>query len=166
VDEPRSETSDRLAIMDAIYRYCRAMDRIDIPLGYSIWHDDGEADYGEGIFRGSGRGFIDFVAERHATMLAHSHQVTTVIIDLAGDLATSESYVTATLRFVRDERLMDMTSRGRYLDRWSFRDERWAIDRRVYLHDLDDLREAHPSGIPSRSARDTSDLSYAILPLR
>ena len=40
------EVADRQAITDQIYRYCRAMDRIDHELGYSIWHEDAVADYG------------------------------------------------------------------------------------------------------------------------
>jgi hypothetical protein len=35
--------ADRQAVTDQIYRYCRAMDRIDHALGYSIWHPDGTA---------------------------------------------------------------------------------------------------------------------------
>lgn len=159
----RSEADDRQAITQMIYLYCRAMDRMDIPLGYSIWHEDGEADYGEGIFRGSGRGFVDFAAQSHSGMIAHSHQVTAIIINLEGDRAASESYVTAVLRFIEDDRLREITTRGRYLDRWSFRGGRWAIDKRVYIHDLDDVRDVQPTGIPPRSARDMSDLSYDIL---
>jgi hypothetical protein len=42
--------ADRQAITDLIYRYCRAMDRIDPDLGYTIWHEDGVADYGEATY--------------------------------------------------------------------------------------------------------------------
>ena len=55
------EVADRQAITDQLYRYCRAMDRIDHDLGYSIWHEDGTADYGAGVWQGSGRGFVDHV---------------------------------------------------------------------------------------------------------
>jgi hypothetical protein len=33
--------SARQAITELSYRYCRSVDRLDIPLGHSIWHDDG-----------------------------------------------------------------------------------------------------------------------------
>ena len=39
-----STLADRQAIVDLIYRYCRSVDRLDIPLGHSIWHDDAIAD--------------------------------------------------------------------------------------------------------------------------
>ena len=32
----RSAVEDRQAITEMLYRYCRAMDRMDVPLGYSI----------------------------------------------------------------------------------------------------------------------------------
>ena len=38
--------TDELEIDRVLKRYCRAMDRIDARLGYSVWHDDGLADYG------------------------------------------------------------------------------------------------------------------------
>jgi len=159
----RSAADDRQAIAQQIYLYCRAMDRMDRPLGYSIWHEDGEADYGEAIFRGTGHGFIDFVNSRHAEMQAHSHQVTSLIIFLDGDRATSESYVTAALRMVDGEGEKELTVRGRYLDGWSCRAGRWAIDKRVFVHDFEDIRLVQPTGIPSRGARDRSDPSYALL---
>ena len=73
--------ADRLAITDLIYRYCRSMDRIDRDLGYSIWHEDGLAEY-EGFYSGTGRGFVDKVLEGHRQVLNHSHQVTNIIIEL------------------------------------------------------------------------------------
>jgi hypothetical protein len=161
----RNAAEDRQAIAHVLYQYCRAMDRMDIPLGYSIWHEDGEADYGEGLFQGTGKGFVDFAAKSHTGMIAHSHQVTAIIINLKGDRAASEAYVTAVLRFEENGVFKEMTARGRYLDRWSFRDGRWAIDKRVFLNDLADIRQVEPAGFGSRSARDTSDPSYAILDL-
>lgn len=51
--------ADRQAITDQIYRYCRAMDRMDAELGYTIWHDDGAADYQE-VYQGSAHGLLVF----------------------------------------------------------------------------------------------------------
>jgi hypothetical protein len=166
-DQPTSRTpaDDRDAIVRQVYAYCRAMDRMDVELGYAVWHEGGEADYGPSIFQGTGRGFVDYVTKGHATLTAHSHQVTNVLLTLEGDRATSESYVTAALRSETEQGLMQTTVRGRYLDRWSFRHGRWAIDKRVYVHDFDDVRAVTPSGLPSSARRDRSDPSYAILDL-
>jgi hypothetical protein len=123
--------ADRQAITDQIYRYCRAMDRIDHELGYSIWHEDGTADYGVEVFQGTGRGFIDFVCGQHRGTLNHSHQVTNIVIELDGDRAGSEAYMTLSMRVERDGRLMQIGVLSRYIDRWSKRDGRWAIDHRL-----------------------------------
>ena len=161
--EERSGVADKQAIAELLYLYCRAMDRMDIPLGYSIWHEDGEADYGEGLYRGSGRGFVDFAAASHAPMLAHSHQVTTIIINLDGDQAASESYVTAVLRFTEDGRLKNITALGRYLDRWSRREDRWAIDHRHTVMEMDEITEVTPMKRHDTARRDRSDPSYTVL---
>jgi hypothetical protein len=164
---PRTDADDRDAIARQIHAYCRSMDRMDVELGNAVWHDDGLADYGPAVFQGSGHGFVAFVTRAHAAFIAHSHQVTNVLITLDGDRAASESYVTATLRQARDGRTFQQTVHGRYLDRWSCRDGRWAIDRRVFLHDFDETREVatSPATASSPARRDRSDPSYALLAL-
>jgi hypothetical protein len=159
----RGAAADRLAIIDLIYRYCRSMDRLDREEGYAIWHEGATADYGPTIYRGSGRGFIDFVTDTHMTMEGQSHQISNIIIELDGDTATSESYVTAVLRRRRDAGLFEVTTRGRYLDEWAFREGRWGIVRRVYVHDFDRTAPAGEPLQPSTMRRDRSDLSYAFI---
>ncbi len=150
-------------ITDLIYRYCRAMDRIDHALGYSIWHPDGTADYGADVYVGSGRGFIDHVCRQHAGLLAHSHQVTNILIELNGDRAGSEAYVTATLRMMRDDTLMQMMVWSRFVDTWSKREGRWGIDRRIAVIDFDEIRAVTPMRTTSLGARDRHDPSYQVL---
>ncbi len=163
MDEDVRKLADRQAITDQIYRYCRAMDRIDHKLGYSIWHPEGTADYGAAVFVGTGRDFIDHVCRQHSGLLCHSHQVTNVVIELDGDRAGSEAYVTANLRMKRDGRLMQMTVLSRYIDRWSQRDGRWALDHRHAVMDMDEVREVTPMKDHDVARRDTSDPSYAVL---
>jgi hypothetical protein len=158
--------SDREAITDQIYRYCRAMDRIDHELGYSIWHEDGTADYGADVFQGLGRDFIDHVCIQHAQTLTHSHQMSNIVIELDGDRAASESVVTANLRIMRGEALMQISVWSRYLDTWSKRDGRWALDRRQAIIDFDEIREVRPLHAETGGSRDRSDPSYAILKAR
>jgi hypothetical protein len=160
--ETLQAVADRQAITELLYRYCRAMDRIDAELGYTIWHEGATADY-DGYYKGTGRGFIDKACETHRRVLAHSHQVTNIIIELDGDRAASESYVTANLRMKRGEQVKQLTVWGRYLDQWSRRDGRWGIDRRVQVHDLDEMREVTPSSEQQRTRRDHADPSYEFL---
>ena len=117
------------AIRECLYRYCRAMDRKDRELGRALWHPDGTADYGP-MFRGTGAGFVEWVTDIHETMIATSHQLANILIETDGLVATSESSVTAALRREVDGQPTDEIVRGRYYDRWSYRDGRWAIDHR------------------------------------
>ena len=155
--------TDREAITDQIYRYCRAMDRIDHALGYAVWHDDGTADYGPDIFVGTGRGFVDHVCVQHAQTLGHSHQMSNIIIEIDGDRAASESAVAATLRIDRDGRLMQISVWSRYVDTWSKRDGRWAIDHRIAINDFDEIREITAMRRTTRGTRDRHDPSYQVL---
>ena len=149
------------AITEQLYSYCRAMDRIDAALGTSVWHNDGTADYGD-MFHGTGAGFVEWVCGTHRPMIAHSHQVTNILIEIDGQRAASEAYVTAALHYESDAGIVQATVRGRYVDRWSRRGGRWAIDHRIYLHDLDDVRPVSP-GMMSRGCRSPSDQSYSVL---
>jgi SnoaL-like domain len=158
--------TDREAITDLIYRYCRAMDRIDREQGYAIWHSDGTADYGEEVYQGTGRGFVDHVCDQHARLLRHSHQVTNIVIELDGDRAGSESYYTTALRMLRGETMNEICVWGRYVDRWSKRDGRWGIEHRVAIRDFDDMRVVTPMSDDMRSRRDRDDPSYAVLKAR
>ena len=72
----------------------------------------------------------------HAALAGHSHQVTNILIDVDGDSAGSEAYVTGFLWNVSDAGTVShMVAIGRYLDRWSFRAGVWAIDHRRFVYD-------------------------------
>lgn len=147
-------------IRNVLWRYCRSMDRIDAPLGYSVWHDGGTADYGP-LFQGSGRGFIDWVCDYHRPMDAQSHQLSNMMVDVRGDTASSETYVTVALLYKQDGQQVLTTGRGRYLDTWSVRDGRWAIDHRSYVHDFAFTQPVDP--MMGWGSRDLNDPSYAVL---
>ncbi|MFN3219514.1 MAG: nuclear transport factor 2 family protein [Acidimicrobiales bacterium] len=161
------------AITEALYRYCRGLDRMDEDMAYGVWHADGTAHY-SGLYEGTGRGFVDWVNELHRSMVATSHQVTNILIDVAPDLvhATSESYVTVRLRTESYAgALVDVVGAGRYLDQWSQRERRWAIDHRRYVGDFttsvpvpagNDRGRLDPAGTVARlvASRDTDDPSY------
>lgn len=155
------EVRDRQQIAEALYTYCRAVDRIDRELGYSIWNEGAQVDYGEHIFVGDARGLIDHICDSHLHGIAHSHQVANVIIAFDGDGALSEAYINSAMRMVRDGRLLQINTRGRYLDRWSRRPGGWGIDRRVFVCDFDEVVAAVPGSIPPRLRLDRDDLSFA-----
>ena len=85
------ELSDKQAITEVIYRYCRGLDRMDAEMVRAVWHPGGTADYGADMFRGTGDEFVAWVWAAHAGMDRHSHQITNILIELDGDSAASES---------------------------------------------------------------------------
>lgn len=158
--------ADKQEITENLYRYCRSVDRLDIPLGHSIWHDDAVADYGPGFYQGPGKGVIDVICKQHLHLLHHTHQVANILIDVDGDTAGSEAYVTANLRSERDGQLMQMTVWGRYIDKWSRRNGRWGIDKRVLVMDFNEMRPAKEMNRSDNTKRDNTDPSYTVLKTR
>ncbi len=157
-----AEVADRLAITDKLYKYCRSVDRLDVPLGHTCFHEDSVADFP--TFKGTGRGWIDHICVEHLNFLHHSHQVTNVVIDLHdADHAGSEAYVTAKLRQMVDGKLMEREFCARYTDLWSKRDGEWAIDKRDCLVDFSSTREVQSIGQADNAVRDRTDPSYTVL---
>lgn len=155
------------AICDVLSDYCRAMDRMDRSLALSVWHPQATCEYVD-MYTGSGTGFVDWVWSAHEGMLRHSHQITNVSIkvDADGKRAVSEAYVTVVLWTQPAEAPTEVISRGRYLDRWAWRDGRWAIEQRLYLQDLLTQSSLPPTALAScaeASRRDRSDPSYGWL---
>ena len=160
------ELAAKQAIRDVLSAYCRAMDRCDRDLALATWHSGGTCDY-LNSFQGTGTEFVDWVLVRHSRLLRHSHQVTNVDIkvDVENDRAVSEAYVTATLWRPPEGSPTETLSRGRYLDRWSNRDGRWAIDHRVFVQDLMTNTPIPANSlelVAAQSRRDPADPSYEL----
>jgi hypothetical protein len=149
--------ADERAIRGVLYRYCRGVDRMDLALTRSCWHADGSADY-RGMFSGGADALLDWMWKLHARLETHSHQITNLLVEVAGERAASEAYVTVALRAPG----RDILTRGRYVDRWSRRGGRWAIDHRIYLSDWMTYLPvpAEPTSPPG-GRRDGDDASYA-----
>ena len=156
-----SRLADVMAIQEQIYNYCRSVDRLDVPLGHGVFHEDSYADFP--TYQGTGQGWIDAVCVAHLDFLHHSHQVTNVLIQVDGDSAGSEAYVTANLRQQQGDRLINRMFSARYIDTWSKRGGRWAIDRRDCVVDFSEERDVTSLFGDARSARDSSDPSYGVL---
>ena len=156
---------DKAEIRDVLSRYCRGLDRMDKEMAYATWHEGGTAFY-DGIFEGTGRGFIDWVWQAHAAMERHSHQITNVLIELHGERATCESYVTVVLWSQPDEdgRQLELVGRGRYLDRFSKKAGRWAIEHRTHLLDMSSESILERAAVSEGAARDATDLSFEFFP--
>ena len=126
------------AIRDQIFNYCRALDRIDNELGYTIFSDDAEVDYGP-TYKGSGRGFIDMMMDQHRNMISTHHMMTNILIKLNDDCtkAASETYMYAACKYKnrKGEASFTVEARCRDIDKWELRDGKWVIVKRVVAGD-------------------------------
>ena len=170
-DRALRELVEKQAIREVLARYCRGLDRMDREMARSVWWDGGTAFY-DGIFEGTGHGFIEWVWEAHAAMERHSHQITNVLIELDLDddsgkgRAISEAYVTVVLWTLPDAagNQIEIVGRGRYLDRWLKRAGVWAIEHRTHLLDMSTSYPLDRGDISAGSSRDARDLSFEFIP--
>lgn len=124
-------------ITDVLHRRARAGDRKDVELAMSCYHPDATEDH-EG-FQGTAAEFISQISMIAATNTAPVdslwHFISNILIDLDGDDADVESYhLAVVIRHDNDEPTESYIG-GRYLDRFSFRDGRWAIANRKVVFD-------------------------------
>ncbi len=126
-------------IRDQIFTYCRALDRIDFELGYTIFAEDSEVDYGP-TYKGTGRGFIDMMLKMHTKqMLSTHHMMTNILIKLNedGTKAVSETYMYAACKYRNKAKKPTFTveARCRDIDKWEKRDGKWVIVKRIVAGD-------------------------------
>ena len=163
-DNQLHKLASKQAIHDTLSRYCRGLDRMDKAMACSVWHDDGTAHYID-MFEGSGHGFVDWVWQAHEGMERHSHQISNVLIEVEDNTAISEAYVTVVLWTNPDNngQQQEIIGRSRYLARWSVRDQRWAIDHRTHVLDMQTIQPLTRGEVNKQSSRDLDDVSYSLL---
>lgn len=158
------ELADRHQITDALHRYSRGIDRADRELALSAYHDDAIDDHGPVVLPASE--VVDWALEMHAEQhVAHTHQISNIVIEIDGDVAHCESYFSV---FCKNRVKPNMVTSGRYVDRFERRDGRWAIAARVAIAEgvyrVDDF--AFPPGYldvvkaNGPAERSTRDISY------
>src|SRR3546814_625893 len=129
--------ADRLQIQEVLYRYCRAIDRIQTDILASVFHPDAIVDKGDD--RGSVTDFIAAVAARHPGVPHASHMVTNMLIDFLGvDSAFVESWCLALEQhpsLAAGAPTVDRVYRVRYGDRFERRDGSWRIAERTFVMD-------------------------------
>jgi hypothetical protein len=161
VDELADLTA-RVAIPDALARYCRGMDRLDDAVALSAFHPAARVDYGEQFFEGTAEDFVAWVHRLHDGIDVTVHRIAPPVIRVEGDRALSEAQGHIMLiDRVDDGRYRVRHGFGRYLDRWRRIDGAWAIDERVYRRDVgwEELVEAAPGG-GSRNAGEPSFAAF------
>lgn len=128
------ELLDKQEIIELLHRYSRGVDRCNVALVRSVYHEDSYDDHG--YWKGPGRAFADFICERlRAANSSTLHSVTNVIVELDEGEARCESHVHASL--VRREGVPPTVDffAGRYLDQFTKRDGHWGISHRTVVMD-------------------------------
>ena len=147
---------DKQEIFECLLRYTRGIDRHDVELARSAYHEDGRDDHAH--FVGSGYDMIDWVNEAHDQLFrGHQHYIANVQIDLEGDQAHAETYNLVVGQ--KRDGLGHILGGGRYLDRLERREARWRIVDRIVIVEWADTYEEH-ADLAFPPTQDRSDPSY------
>jgi ketosteroid isomerase-like protein len=167
---------DRRAIHDVIVRYCRGVDRSDPDLVLSAFHDDA-IDNHFGVVLPFREAIGTLKAPRSAdgrptSKTTSMHNICNVLIELDGDVARCETYVTVIVRIPHDGGAVDWMHAGRYVDRFERRHREWRIAHRTVVYDLERFDEVVPApeelsqarylANAVRGQRGLADFSYEI----
>lgn len=132
---------DKMEIGEVLARYMRAVDRGDLDSLRACYLPGAVEEHG-GVYNGSAEEYVNGIA----AMLTHPRALTThclsnVLIELDGDTARAECYVTAFARVRTPDGKGDTITVARMVDDFARLDGRWGIRRRQLLwewnHDMD-----------------------------
>ena len=172
--------ADRMEIQDALLRWCRGIDRLDLDEIRGVFHPDACDNHGVAVFDVDG--LLAWIQDRHKTISMSMHRVSNILIEFAGqDLAIVESYcdvyqcyppggqaALAQLTGERDgksEAGKVFVGAGRYIDRFERRNGRWKIAQRTVTFEgtqVFDMPSETPSGGSNavRGRRDREDILF------
>lgn len=175
--------ADRAEIQDCIYRWCRAIDRLDYEAVRGCFHPDATDDHGP--FNGDIDGLIEWIRDRHRGIHSSMHLVGNMLIEFSDDDTTIvESYVLCVQRYSAEGAagLAQISGGGattnggptdllivvRYLDRFERRHGEWRIATRTVAFDnIVQFAEGSATprigdGWPLGTRRDRSDPIYRL----
>lgn len=152
----------REAIRQQLCNYGRGIDRRDRELLLSVWHQDATLDYSmPGVTTPDQ--LIEVLWSTDEPTDVWLHPLIAIKIEVQGDRAASEAYVSArSYRSTSKTHVRESLIHARYLDGWSNRDGRWAIDHRVAITDIRITREIEGDVWRSQGKPDKSDPSYVV----
>lgn len=135
-EERMRKIEDRLArfeIVEAMWRYSRAVDRHDNAMLADLFWPDCEISY-TNIFSGNREDFLAWANPHHSeNYINHQHHTTAHIIDIHGDTANAEHYC---IVFLQREDGSILLSTGRYLQQWERRNDEWRILVREFMPEM------------------------------
>ena len=134
-----AELLARAQIHDTLLRYCRGLDRVDMGLVRSAFHEDAWIDFPESLHVGGAEGFFEFLTAEMPRFVKTMHLIANSKIDFDGPhIAHVETYLNAD-HFGSDKHQwagQHVKLWARYLDRFEERDGVWLIARRRLVVDL------------------------------
>ena len=155
--------ADKQEIFDLSSTYMRGLDRLDLDLIKSTYHEDATDD--RGFFQGSGWELADLAIGILAEHRVNHHILGQANIEIEGDVAFGEIYFIAYHRIIENGIEKDFIVGGRYIDRYEKRADTWKIAHRSELNDYcrtdpvsDDWLRQTPEAL--RGFRGADDLSY------
>lgn len=163
-DRQLQDLLDKQEIYEVIARYARGVDRFDREMILSCYHPDAFDDHG--AYQGTAEGHIDWSFEFLTPLKLSFHRVGNLLIDLQGDTAHSECYVSPYLAGDgKDRKGEHQYFILRFIDRFERRDGGpWLIAQRVLSFDwnridpVNDERQLSGEYIVGR--RDKKDPAY------
>lgn len=144
-----------------IARYARGIDRCDMDLVRTCYHD-GAVDIHGDDFSGGAEEFIEWVRQVLPDFEATMHLMGTQSIEIDGDKAWAETYAISLHRHAAtdDEPANDHFLPVRYCDRLECRDGTWGIVHRVVVYEPGRVDVVTHDLAPVLGSRDRSDPSY------
>ncbi len=127
---------DEIELRNLYFRYARAVDRLDVELLRSCFHEDARITTSRTEVRDD---FVRNVMIGLTRFRMTQHVTTNVWVEIDGDAARGEAYAQANHRAPGENGAPDTDYRwgGRYVDRFERRDGVWKFSKRVVLHDMD-----------------------------
>jgi ketosteroid isomerase-like protein len=148
------EMLDEHQLRKLVHRYCRAVDRGDVAVLRSLYHDDAQDAHG-GFSSGRATDFIDQMAAARPYLRSMQHHVTTLNFAIDGDVAEGEVYAIATHTFSSGDHDVDVIVGGRYLDKYVKRDVGWKIVERAIVTDWAHVNDPSIVDLSHPITRDT-----------
>lgn len=155
------------AVAALIHRYCRALDRLDMPLLRACFHDDAQVDMGA-IYRGGPDGFVQVAEGFMGSMAATRHCVTNILVADDGPEHGIEAYVDAWHRLDNPDGCRELMVRARYLQRAEERAGVWRFTHHGEVIDFGELRPLDTSWFDGNAELDKGlrghgDQSYLVM---
>ncbi|WP_340314529.1 nuclear transport factor 2 family protein [Rhizorhabdus argentea] len=157
------------ALRDLAVRYARAVDRRDLELLRSVYHDGATDEHGL-VYSGPASGFVDRFMELMLGFELTAHFICNASYRVAGHRADGELYFLAYHRTLGDDPKHVMVS-GRYLDNYERRRGEWRIAQRKLVWDsaltlpVDPADAAQLAALGEVGRWGEGDYSYRALPL-